>query len=282
MRTNIILCNHMKATHSQSPSSQAGVGILTLEQMFPLVIGADIGTTFTALMASMVSSKVEALQIALVHQFFNLTGAIMWYPIPLLRQIPLKASRKLGLITKEWRNFPVMFILVVYYAIPILVMGISSCFETDSKGFKALGAFLTIIIAGGLLYFLYWWRFDLGREKSKTWLRRRQRRIAALEQLADDMDYFKCDIEYVKNEIGRLKGYAGIDVEEAVALQGKQRSHKRVDIQGAESLMGEDQVSLYQSCRSQSWVDILASAGGSLRGSLHSIFEPAHSSAVQD
>lgn len=252
--------------------------------MLPLVIGADIGTTITALMASMVSSKVEALQIALVHLFFNVTGAVLWYPIPLLRQIPVKTAHKLGKITKEWRNFPAIFILIVYYIIPVLILGISSCFETDSKGFKALGTFLTAIIVGSILYFLYWWNFNMGREKSQSWLRRRQRRRAALEQLADDMDYCKCDIEYVKNEVGRLKDYAGIHTEEGVALQGNQPSHRRVGSQGQghDLLTGEDQVSLFQSCQSQSWVGVLASAGGSLRGSLHSIFDPGHSSAVQE
>jgi sodium-dependent phosphate cotransporter len=57
----------------------AGVGVLKLEKMYPLELGADIGTTFTALMAAMVSSKVESLQIALVHLFFNLTGIVIWY-----------------------------------------------------------------------------------------------------------------------------------------------------------------------------------------------------------
>jgi sodium-dependent phosphate cotransporter len=47
--------------------------------MYPLELGADIGTTITALMAAMVSSKIESLQIALVHLFFNLTGIVMWY-----------------------------------------------------------------------------------------------------------------------------------------------------------------------------------------------------------
>jgi sodium-dependent phosphate cotransporter len=47
--------------------------------MYPLELGADIGTTFTALIAAMVSSKIESLQIALVHLFFNLTGIVIWY-----------------------------------------------------------------------------------------------------------------------------------------------------------------------------------------------------------
>jgi sodium-dependent phosphate cotransporter len=80
----------------------AGIGVLPLENMYPLVIGADIGTAFTALMAAseylflwacassnqflipiffnflVVSSSVGSLQIALVHLFFNVNGALMW------------------------------------------------------------------------------------------------------------------------------------------------------------------------------------------------------------
>jgi sodium-dependent phosphate cotransporter len=57
----------------------AGVGVLRLEKMIPLDLGADIGTTFTALMAAMVSSKIESFQIALVHLFVDLTGIVIWY-----------------------------------------------------------------------------------------------------------------------------------------------------------------------------------------------------------
>ena len=57
----------------------AGVGIIPLEKLYPLQLGADIGTTFTAVLASLVSSKVESLQVALCHLFFNLTGIVLWY-----------------------------------------------------------------------------------------------------------------------------------------------------------------------------------------------------------
>jgi solute carrier family 34 (sodium-dependent phosphate cotransporter) len=57
----------------------AAMGILTIEKMYPLTLGAGIGTTVTALLAAMVSSKIEGLQIALVHVFFNVTGVVIWY-----------------------------------------------------------------------------------------------------------------------------------------------------------------------------------------------------------
>jgi len=77
----------------------AGVGVLQLEQIYPLTLGADIGTTFTALMAAMVSSNLGSLQIALAHLFFNLTGIVIWYPIPFMRHAVMHE-----LCAQTWRN----------------------------------------------------------------------------------------------------------------------------------------------------------------------------------
>ena len=51
-----------------------GLGVIQLEQMFPLTLGANIGTTVTGLLAAMVTDSVEALQVALAHLFFNIFG----------------------------------------------------------------------------------------------------------------------------------------------------------------------------------------------------------------
>merc|ERR1711920_932907 len=65
-----------------------GIGALRLEQMLPLTLGANIGTTITAFLASLVSGKVVSLQVALAHLLFNITGIIIFYPIPFMRSIP--------------------------------------------------------------------------------------------------------------------------------------------------------------------------------------------------
>merc|ERR1711967_109965 len=73
-----------------------GVGVLPLVKMLPLTLGANIGTTCTALIASLVSLKFNAVQIALCHLFFNLIGIAVWFPVPLMRRLPLEAARLLG------------------------------------------------------------------------------------------------------------------------------------------------------------------------------------------
>lgn len=238
----------------------AGIGVLKLEQVYPLTLGADIGTTFTALMAAMVSSEIEALQIALAHLFFNLTGILIWYPIPFMRRVPMSAARRLGKATRHWRTFPLVFILVMFFLVPLLLLGISSCFEKQTKGFTALGVFLMMWIGGGILYFWIWWRFRDGRASCQSCIRRRQRRAAALEHLADDLDYLKCDIEYAKNEIGRMKDYAGMPVSARPFLPRQESDQVLSD--------EDDALSLFQSCQSKPWKDVLLMASQSVQDSL--------------
>jgi sodium-dependent phosphate cotransporter len=51
-------------------------------QMYPLTLGANIGTTIIGFMAALVSANANSFQVALAHLFFNITGIAIWYPIP--------------------------------------------------------------------------------------------------------------------------------------------------------------------------------------------------------
>lgn len=85
----------------------AAIEAVTLEGVLPLTLGANIGTTFTAVLASMVSDSVEGVQIALVHVMFNVFGVVLFYPIRRIRNIPLGAARRLGEIAYVSKPFPV-------------------------------------------------------------------------------------------------------------------------------------------------------------------------------
>merc|ERR1712048_218070 len=82
------------------------IGVLPLVKMLPLTLGANIGTTCTALIASLVSLKFGAVQIALCHLWFNIIGILIWFPIPFMRQFPLHASHLLGLYASFYRFVP--------------------------------------------------------------------------------------------------------------------------------------------------------------------------------
>jgi len=104
------------------------VGLISLDEMFPLTLGANIGTTITGILAATVvtSSPVEAWQVALCHLFFNLFGIAIWYPIPYMRQVPLNMARYLGGMTQQYSWFPLAYVGVVFFCIPGIVYGIAA------------------------------------------------------------------------------------------------------------------------------------------------------------
>ena len=69
----------------QSSSATIGViivlgsqGLITLEQGITLVLGANIGTCVTALLATIGKSR-ETLRPALIHLTFNVSGVLLWF-----------------------------------------------------------------------------------------------------------------------------------------------------------------------------------------------------------
>lgn len=192
-----------------------GMGVIQLEQMYPLTLGANIGTTFTAIMAALVSDKITAMQTALAHLFFNIFGILIWYPIPFMRRIPLGAARKLGKATRVWRGFPIVYILVMFFLLPLVLLGLSTCFEQKTKGFTVLGSFLVIGILLGILYFLFWWFKRDGKHKCISCMGERQRRREASKGLPDDMDYIKKELERLRDHTGLAEDEEEIDEEKA-------------------------------------------------------------------
>ena len=101
------------------------------EDMLPLTLGANIGTTITGIMAATVvtSNPVQAWQVALCHLFFNVFGIVLWYPIPKVRQIPLNGARFLGKMTTnpKWgKIFPLVYTFVVFFIIPGIAYAITA------------------------------------------------------------------------------------------------------------------------------------------------------------
>ncbi len=99
----------------------AGAGIITLEQAFPVTLGANIGTTVTALLASLAVTGPNAIfgiQIALIHLFFNLSGTTLIYPIERIRNLPLAAARWVSEWAVRSRKIAILRIVMMYFLIP--------------------------------------------------------------------------------------------------------------------------------------------------------------------
>jgi len=86
----------------------AGQGSLTLEAGLALVLGANVGTCFTALLATLGKSRL-ALQAALVHVVFNLAGALLWLPFLQLLGRWAQAISPVGDLPRQIANAHTLF-----------------------------------------------------------------------------------------------------------------------------------------------------------------------------
>lgn len=100
----------------------AGAGLLTLHQIFPYTLGANVGTTVTALLAALATGQVTALTVALAHLVFNLLGIAVIWPIAKIRAIPTNLARRFGIIARRRRWIPVLYILLMFYVLPLALI----------------------------------------------------------------------------------------------------------------------------------------------------------------
>jgi solute carrier family 34 (sodium-dependent phosphate cotransporter) len=95
-------------------------GILTLRSAYPITLGANVGTTITALLASLAVVRPEGLTIALVHTLFNLAALALIYPIPSVRDIPVKLAERLATTATEHRSIIVVYVVGLFLVVPFL------------------------------------------------------------------------------------------------------------------------------------------------------------------
>jgi sodium-dependent phosphate cotransporter len=161
------------------------VGALRIEQAFPLVIGANLGTAINTVISAKDAFGTNPLQVALAHLFFNLTGALLFYPLPHLRRIPIWAATRLGRGAYIWRLFPVLYIATMFLAVPLLFEALSACFY-GGTGEAVVGGFLSAGLGLGLAWLLYWCKYKGGDEFYLTWIERMTGR--AVSTSADTTD----------------------------------------------------------------------------------------------
>jgi len=95
----------------------AGAGIISLERIFPMTLGANIGTTVTAILAG-ASGNVYGMAIAFSHLLFNIAGILIYYPVPQVRRIPLRLARWLGNVAAHRRFYAIIYIVVIFFLMP--------------------------------------------------------------------------------------------------------------------------------------------------------------------
>ena len=96
----------------------AGTGVLTLRQIFPYTIGANIGTTITAILASFSTASPAAVTIALAHLTFNMMAVAIFYP---LKALPIALARRWGAFAARSKvsTVTVFSVYIALHVIPL-------------------------------------------------------------------------------------------------------------------------------------------------------------------
>ncbi|MDP6381384.1 MAG: Na/Pi symporter, partial [Phycisphaerae bacterium] len=102
-----------------------GAGLLTLPQIFPYVLGANLGTTVTALLASFAAASQSqetaqfGLAVAMAHLMFNIGGTCVFWP---LKAIPIGMANWLASLCRRSRKWPVLWVVGILYILPTLAI----------------------------------------------------------------------------------------------------------------------------------------------------------------
>ncbi len=103
----------------------AAAGILTLRQIYPYTLGANLGTTITAILASLVSGAVAPVAVAFSHLLFNVFGILLIYPIEKLRNLPVILATSLADVASRKRWIPLVYVIFLFFVVPLVLIWIS-------------------------------------------------------------------------------------------------------------------------------------------------------------
>ncbi len=96
-----------------------GAGVLSLRRVYPFTLGANVGTTITAILAALVTSQSAALAVALAHLMFNICGIAIFLP---LSKIPIGIASWLAKSIDKSKLVPIGFIFLIFFIIPITLI----------------------------------------------------------------------------------------------------------------------------------------------------------------
>ena len=95
-------------------------GLLTARSAYPITLGANVGTTVTALIASLAVTQPAGLTIALVHTLFNVTALIVMFPIRAVRDVPVRMAEGFAGVAVRHPTLVGAYLLGLFLIIPII------------------------------------------------------------------------------------------------------------------------------------------------------------------
>lgn len=98
----------------------SAAGVLSLRNAYPVTLGANVGTTITALLAALAASVPEALTVGLAHTTFNIMGIMLLYIPPFVRDVPVRLAEGLAEIAVKRRIWAVGYVMTAFIILPLI------------------------------------------------------------------------------------------------------------------------------------------------------------------
>ena len=124
----LTICVQSSSITTSALTPLVGVGVIELQAMYPAVLGANIGTTVTGILAALAADgdkMYNTLSVAYAHLFFNITGIVIFYVIWPMRAIPINLAKALGNITATYRWYPIFYIIFMFMIVPTIFVLLS-------------------------------------------------------------------------------------------------------------------------------------------------------------
>jgi sodium-dependent phosphate cotransporter len=90
------------------------------------MVGANIGTTATGLLAAAAAPTSGSVMVAFVHLLFNLVGASIFVP---LKQIPISLAEMLARLVARNRYLALLYIAGMFIMLPVACIYLFSLFR---------------------------------------------------------------------------------------------------------------------------------------------------------
>jgi sodium-dependent phosphate cotransporter len=98
----------------------AAAGVLTLRNAYPVTLGANVGTTITALLAALAASVPEALTVGLAHTTFNVLGIGLLYVPRFIRYVPVQLAEGLAGVAVKRPVWAVVYVMTAFIILPLV------------------------------------------------------------------------------------------------------------------------------------------------------------------
>lgn len=112
---------HSSSTTTAFMIPLAATKKISLNTAFNFIIGANLGTTLTALSGSLSKSETS-ISVAIVHVMFNFLGFIIFFYITPLNRFIQKLASSMARFFEKNRIYFVAYIVVIFFLIPFVLI----------------------------------------------------------------------------------------------------------------------------------------------------------------